>query len=130
MNPRLILLLVAATGMVGASEPEEATSMRSTLAALIRKQVSYQPPAPKAPAEAVSPAPNDEMVVLKPFTVTTPLDGFAHKIDEQQQKFLRGKFTLTEGGPFTKKEGRTFTTEFKLKFEPTHGGWDILSISW
>jgi hypothetical protein len=132
MKSRLIFLLVATASRLAAAEPEAAPSMRSTLAAEIKKQVAYKPPAPKAAAANVT-APataNEETVVLEPFTVVAPTDAFAHKIEEQQQKAQAEKFSLTDGGTFLRIEGKTFTVEIKLKYDPVHGGWDLLSFSW
>jgi len=39
-------------------------------------------------------------------------------------------FTLREGGTYWEGDGKTLTAEFKLQYDASSKGWDLLKISW
>lgn len=132
MNPPvraalLVSLVMVASGW-GADRAPAPISVtmpapRPRLTEELRRQVE-ETSAAKNPAGAV--VTSDGTVMLPAMRVEGSRGPYREKI----VPVIRQKpFTLVNGGTFLKYEGRKFTLETGIKFDP-HGGFDLLSIRW
>jgi hypothetical protein len=114
-----------------------ATGTPSAISEVPRKEVSeafrYAPviSGNKAPENEALSA-QEETLTLDKIVVTRYND--SHQLEmllgDQAKRIREESFSWKNGGTLLKKTGRTVTTELKLKFEPTHTGWDVINFSW
>ena len=109
-----------------------------SLAALAATGAEYSPlfvglrkdlePEARPPAATAKPAQGDGVVKMEPLYVTEFRLPSSAQSDVAIPRYRI--FALKEGGTFARHVGRRFTTEVKFQYNPKHGGWDLLSISW
>lgn len=124
----LLVLVIAAAGTLAASEPAKEASPRANLSRDLRQQYPY---APRDAAEKpVAVASGEDVVAMAPFRVFGGYRAVDRAIEDGRSKAKSDAFTPQNGGTILKKEGKRVTTELKIKFNPIHNGFDILSFSW
>jgi hypothetical protein len=126
MKPRLLLLLLAATGAFAAPDPGPKPAERPRLTDEMRRSVEDE--AADAPKNAVAPASGNDTISMAPVRVTDTYQPIGQRVGEDDPK--EQVFTWDGGGTLLKHVGQQFTTELKFQFDPKHKGWDLLSISW
>lgn len=125
---RALLVLIAATSTLAASEPAKEASPRSNLSRDLAQQYPYPPrDAAGKPAAVAS---GEDVVAMAPFMVFGGYREVDRAIEERRSRAKSEAFTLQNGGTIMKKEGKHVVTEVKFKFAPIHKGFDILSFSW
>ncbi|HUL54161.1 MAG TPA: hypothetical protein VLT83_12195 [Opitutaceae bacterium] len=127
-NVRAYLTMIAAVGALTASEPAPEASPRQHLATDLRQQYRYAPPV--AAANPAPPTSEDDVVAMAPFKVFGGYRAVGQAIEEARARTKNDAFTPLNGGTILKKEHKHVLTEVKLKFDPLHKGFDILSFSW
>lgn len=104
------------------------SAVRTEISSVIRQSFSFAPPALPEKSAASAPAPDGEVVAMKPFHVVGGLDlkGLDLAIADKELKIKEEAFNLKDGGTIM----NIGPAKLKLKYSPEHKGWDILKLRW
>lgn len=124
LNWPILLFLLATSTVLGAADVAKETPLRAAVSGELRHDFPYTPPkAPPAPSPAAT---DEDVVAMAPVLVFGGPRGATQAIDEAASRARRGAFTLRDGGTLLKLGD----LELKIKYDPVHHGFDLLSLSW
>jgi len=126
MKVTMLLLLLGATGVALASEPEAKPAPRPRLTEALRQRaMAVSPSAHASGARGAMSAGSDTPAS---FPVIGADHGMVGRINGPSP--LSRPFDLREGGTFQRVDGERLTIESMLQYDAPNAGWALFRISW